>query len=662
MENTEKRNETGGIYETAAEEIKDVNKDVDVENEKRADEEMKSETTASQEAVEKIEEPAKETEEEVVFAGGDEAEEKSDNGSSDDSEEVVFAAVSKKDRHSHIPVQRSKKKFPVTIVAAFAAVLLVGAGAFAIGMNMNSKDSKTASKETSGNTSAAEGSTLISSESADPAELSPEMPVIENVDTTSILFGKGVTVEGVDLAGKTLAQAYDAMQQRLVEIREPISIVAVCDGKSISLNQNDFNYDTNVSSVLLQAYHYSRGELDSPTVDFSVNGDTTDFKIVTAINTESVDAAIDKTADFFDVKPIDAHVTSFDPTAVEKFTFEDGKDGFMIDHDELSRKIKGILDKGEKSGTFSIETHQTHFKVSLEDIKANTRLIASHCTTAANKYTSVQNMELAIKAANGTIVGPGEVFSFNEMTGDTTNGDMHYYPNGVSGAYVPSTAYSKGEIVQDFGGGICQASTTLYLCALKADMQILQRRAHMYASSYAHYGLDATIDYGNIDMKFKNPYDYPIYIATYVYDNNYDGYDELMVEIYGPLSEEFDEIVPVGWVTDAGNKRFSATGAKVYFKNGKEIKREFLPSDSYDYHYEGYYTVIADMPADVNFGPAVYPTYTIPTVYSPGGCGSSAPIAYGTASDVLSKVRNQGSDKKTESSKSEQSGTYVRLT
>ena len=140
-------------------------------------------------------------------------------------------------------------------------------------------------------------------------------------------------------------------------------------------------------------------------------------------------------------------------------------------------------------------------------------------------------------------------------------------------------------------------------------------------------------------MKFRNPYDYPIYIATYVYDYNYDGYDELMVEIYGPVSEEYDEIVPTGWVTYAGDKRFSAAAAKVYFKNGKEIKRVKLPSDSYDYHYESYYTVINYMPSDVEFGPSVSPTYSIPTVFSPGGCGSNAPIAYGTASDVLKNAK-----------------------
>lgn len=657
MENTEKRNETREFKAVTATVVDDKVRSSEhkpVEMSKQPSEISRSdvpeELAKEKETVSPVQEKEKnesesdkeeDYEDEVVFAGADSVAVNNSQGAKDeDAEEVVFAAAVKKENHSHIPVQKKNRKVPVKIIAACIAVLLVGAGAVAVAMNMN-REAQTVMSETSENKTTPEGkgNTLSSSEQLDPSEFSADMPEIENVDTTNILFGKDVTVEGVELGGKTLAEAYDALQERLVEIREPISVTVVCDGKTMTLTQNDFNYDTNVSAVLLQAYHYSRGELESPTVETTSRGDVTDFRVKTALNTESVEAAIQKTADFFDIKPIDAHVTKFDPTAVEKFTYEDGKDGFMLDHEELSSKIKSILESGEKTGSFSIETHLTHFDVSLEEIKANTKLIASHYTTAANVYNSVQNMELAIKAANGTIVNPGETFSFNDMTGDTTNGATHNYPNGTTGAYLPSTAYSKGKVVQDYGGGICQASTTLYLCALKADMDILERRAHMYASSYAPYGLDATIDYWSIDMKFRNPYDYPIYIATYVYDYNYDGYDELMVEIYGPVSEEYDEIVPTGWVTYAGDKRFSAAAAKVYFKNGKEIKRVKLPSDSYDYHYESYYTVISYMPSDVEFGPSVSPTYSIPTVFSPGGCGSNAPIAYGTASDVLKNAK-----------------------
>ena len=617
-------------------------------------------------------------EEEVVFAGHPlaasgtaEGRKKAKHSKAEpkDEEEIVFAVVDPNAQKARRASSKRRKRFPVLPVVMSAAVLAVGAGVAALTMSfINSRDAQQTFSETGGSVSTATGEGQKTEES-ELKEIPDDIPVEPvDVDTTNILFGENVTVEGVNLAGKTLTQAHQAMQDRLTELRENISITIVCDGKTLTLTQDDFEFDSNLAGVLLQAYHYSRGEIDKPTVDNIYRNGVTDFKVVTRLNTESVDKAIEKAENFYNVQPVDAHVVKFDPMVEEKFTYQNGSDGFLVDHDELSQNIRLILRKDQKSGSFSIQTHQTPFKITLEDIKANTSLIASHYTTAANVYNSVHNMELALLAANGTVVGPGEQFSFNGMTGNTTNGDEHHYANGVTGGYLPSTAYAHGEIVQDYGGGICQASTTIYNCALKAGMKVVDRYPHMYASSYAAYGLDATVDYGNLDMCFENPTEYPIYIATYVYDFNGDGYDELMVEIYGPISEEYDEIVAIGWVTEADTDCFYHSSAQVYFKDGKEVKRVRLPGGRYDYHYESYYTVAAQVPADVRNGPAAYPTYSTPTVYAPMGCGSNGPIAYGTAAQVLAKARGTTAPttsttaKPTQNAKPDQSsGSYVTV-
>ena len=464
---------------------------------------------------------------------------------------------------------------------------------------------------------------------------------IKNINTTNIKFGDNVTVEGVSLSGKTLSQAYDLMQDKLKEIRDDIDITINCDKKSVHITEDDFTFDTDLSDVLIQAYHYSREELEKPTVEITDDNGKTDFKVTSVINTNSINNAVQKASKEFDVQPQDACVTKFDPDASEKFTYAEGKDGYLINQNDLKQQIQEILEKSDKTANFSIKTVKTTYKVHLDEIKANTKLIASHRTTVNNRWESNANMELAIRAASGTVVKPGETFSFNEMTGDTTVGDEHHYANGTVGSYVKSTAILRGEHVDQYGGGICQASTTIYNCALKADMEILERHAHQFPSLYADFGLDATVDYGNLDMRFKNNKDFPIYIATYVYDSNGDGLNELNVEMYGPLDTSYDEIVPIGWVTSAGSETYSAMGAKVYFKNGEEINRVFLPEGSYDYYSDGFYDVtsqgyaeslVADDPA---FGPSATPTMESPSVYSPNGCGESEPIPYGTASEYL---------------------------
>lgn len=548
---------------------------------------------------------------------------KAQNDSADDG--VVFASVDK-NTPKHAAVKQ-KKKFPVVpVVITTAAVLCVGAVGVVLAFGMNKDTVPAVTTESSHltipsvpNESSKGGESALSS-------LPQESADIKEIDTTDILFGKGVTVEGVDLSGKSLSDSYEMMQDTLRNIRDNINISVSCDGKSFTLTQDDFLFDTNVADVLVQAYHYSRGELVSPTVQTTSDNGSTDFKITSVINNSSIKKAVKKVAKQFNIDPVNAHVVKFDPTAVEKFTYADGSNGYLVDQNILESKITDILSREQKTGAFSVETTETPYKVTLADIKANTKLIASHETTANNVWASNYNMTLAIKSANGTEVKPGETFSFNGMTGDTTNGSL---------GYVPSTAIVNGRYEQQYGGGICQASTTLYMCALKADMEVVERHAHQFPSSYADRGLDATVDYGNLDMKFKNPGKYSIYIATYVYDSNGDGCDELMVEMYGAPLKDYDEIVPVGWVTSAGSSSYSARGAKVYFKDGKEVKREYLPAGSYDYKYDTYDSALARIPSDPSFGPKdVSPTMQTPTIYSPGGNGSSAPAPYGTRGNV----------------------------
>ena len=557
-------------------------------------------------------------------------------------ESVVFAIAEKKPEKTVIPKQKEKKKFPVAAVVSIAAVLCVGAVGAVVAISASKNAVRTNAEPSKPVSQASAPSITVpsepSKEHADVSAASEEPLEVSDVDTTNILFGENVTVEGVNLAGKSLTQAYDAMQKRLLELRDSVAISIACDGKTYTLTEDDFDYNSNLSDALVQAYHYSRGELNQPTVEYTnVNG-VADFKVVTDIDTKSVDKAVEKAAEKFDVQPVDAHVTKFDPNAAEKFEYADGANGFLVNKSELKSNIESILSQPSKSGSFTIATKETPFKHSLKQVKANTKLISSHYTIANNRATSVHNMELALRAASGSIVEPGAIFSFNEMTGDTTTGDEHNYPNGVTGSYVESTAIVQGEYKPEYGGGICQASTTIYIAAMKANMEPIERYPHAYPSVYCSKGLDATIDYGNLDMKFKNNFEYPVYIATYVYDYNGDGCDELLVEFYGPLSTEYDEIVPVGWVDYAGGDSFNASAAKVFFKNGQEIKREKLISGHYSYKYDTYYSASSEIPADPVNGPSyVSPTGSKPAIYSPNGCGSAAPIEYGTAAEYLKK-------------------------
>lgn len=118
------------------------------------------------------------------------------------------------------------------------------------------------------------------------------------------------------------------------------------------------------------------------------------------------------------------------------------------------------------------------------------------------------NLRLACEAINGTIVLPGETFSYNKTLGERT----------TERGYKPAASYVNGLTVDTVGGGICQVSSTLYYVCLLSDMDITVRSPHGYVSSYIPKGMDAAVSWGYQDYKFKNNKDTPVRIEAWMED------------------------------------------------------------------------------------------------------------------------------------------------
>jgi vancomycin resistance protein VanW len=112
------------------------------------------------------------------------------------------------------------------------------------------------------------------------------------------------------------------------------------------------------------------------------------------------------------------------------------------------------------------------------------------------------NAILCLKKLDGVTIGPGETFSFNATVG-TWSRDKGYRRAPVS---------FGGLLVDSWGGGVCQTSSTLYNAALLAGMKIEERHRHHYAPTYIAPGRDAAVAFPSIDLRFTNPYDFPVYI------------------------------------------------------------------------------------------------------------------------------------------------------
>ena len=118
------------------------------------------------------------------------------------------------------------------------------------------------------------------------------------------------------------------------------------------------------------------------------------------------------------------------------------------------------------------------------------------------------NLILACEAIDGTVVMPGEVFSFNETVGQRTEAK----------GYREATAYVGGNSVPEIGGGVCQVASTIYYAVLQADLESVERHAHTYLVTYVPHGMDAAIYWGQLDYQFKNTSPRPIKIEAGVSD------------------------------------------------------------------------------------------------------------------------------------------------
>lgn len=200
-----------------------------------------------------------------------------------------------------------------------------------------------------------------------------------------------------------------------------------------------------------------------------------------------------------------------------------------------------------------------------------------------------KNIELVAEAINGKVVMPNERFSFNTVVGPTTK----------EKGYMPAGAYSGGRLVQDYGGGACQVSSTLYNAVLLANLEVVERYNHSSVVGYVNPGRDATISYGTRDFKFANPRKYAIKISAKatngILEMEIRGIaeeDDVEVE----LSSEKTETIPceTKYVYDStlaeGQEYVETWGAngaksiayKTIKKNGAIISKTVLSEDSYN--------------------------------------------------------------------------------
>ncbi|MBR0028315.1 MAG: VanW family protein, partial [Clostridia bacterium] len=201
-----------------------------------------------------------------------------------------------------------------------------------------------------------------------------------------------------------------------------------------------------------------------------------------------------------------------------------------------------------------------------EKLFANT--LATYSTNyGGSTWNRCQNIARAASLISGTVVPPGEVFSFNDTVGHRTKDNGFY----------TAKEYINGESVDGIGGGTCQVSSTLYSAVLYADMGIIERLNHMMSVGYIPLGQDATVADGGVDFKFKNSSDYPVKIAAYTNGST------ITVSILGTMWEPARKVEIKNNVNTVGENTVVYSTRYVY-ANGELISTDSLNSSTYMPH------------------------------------------------------------------------------
>lgn len=348
-----------------------------------------------------------------------------------------------------------------------------------------------------------------------------------NAITGNEKFFENTKINGIDVGNMTVAEAENVVLTKMLEDKKDIEIKLTYKDKDWVLNGNEFEVYNKIQPAISQMSKYGRDgnfiQKYQKSKEIKENGK--DFQVSYSNILANLNEKIDEVIADVEQESKPASLI-FQPNKEDVFDVCEGQNAVYVDRDKLLNEIDSKL-LTSKQIEVEIPTIEIEEVVDIEAIK-NSVGKRSEFSTSYEKSSSARknNIKLALQAFNGLIVEPGQVVSFNETTGRRTEN------TGYKNAHI----IVGGVYVDGVGGGVCQASTTLYNALLLADIDILTVNHHTLPASYVPLSFDAMVSGDYSDLVFQNNFDSPIYIKTSADDKN------IKVEIYGQKIPDGEEI------------------------------------------------------------------------------------------------------------------------
>lgn len=403
------------------------------------------------------------------------------------------------------------------------------------------------------------------------------------------IIADNISIGTVDVSGLTRNQAKELLEEHLAEDRAVTVSLKTENGSAdatleeLGLSSDDLDSLTKEAvdygkkgSVWTRYRRMKRLEADGLVIreKFTLDKELTEA----VLNERAVplikgaqDAAIEKTVTGFKITP--------------------EQEGKAVDIEATIEVITEQLNQEWNHEDFSVEvsTKKEEPEITEEDLSEIQDELGSFWTDAGGGERW-NNLKTGTERLNGKILMPGETLSVGQVTGPYT----------AENGYVEAGAYENGQVVSDYGGGICQVSTTLYNAVIYAELEIVERAPHSMTVAYVKPSRDAAIAGDYLDFKFKNSYDTPIYIYGEINSSN-----QLQFIIYGkdtrPEGRKVEYESETVSTTEHGTTykenpeaafgTMTSTGSphdgvearlwKIVYEDGEEVSREVFNTSSY---------------------------------------------------------------------------------
>ena len=395
---------------------------------------------------------------------------------------------------------------------------------------------------------------------------------------------RGVTIADIPVGDLSAAKADEKIAQILQErIKQPVITIRYGDQTwKIMAEEIDFTVDT--QALAMNAYQVGRrgNVLQKLQERYTAIYNSYHLPLTSHYDSNKLYTILANIAQTIDLQPQNA-------------TIQVSGAGITINREVPGQKVdlaKAMADTASQLAvniniTVPLLVAEISPSIVASDLEDIDGIIASYTTQFNDSDRNrTQNIRLAAKSINEILIRANSTFSFNQQVG------LRLAEYG----YKEAPVFIDGKLVPDWGGGVCQVSSTLYNAVLLADLDIEERNSHYSPPGYVPLGQDATVADNLLDFKFKNTLDTNIYITSEVSGN------QLIVNIIGKRSNvpeiriiaeqkalepnhivKLDSKLEFGReiVESSGQRGFIVTTYRVKYVNGSEVNREWLATDEF---------------------------------------------------------------------------------